>query len=254
MSKFKVGDRVKVVGKEWSAFAGVTGVVTEEDTTGRPFIKPDKDRPDGFGRDSFFWAGSDVELVALNEDDKIEAALARTKKDLGLGSEFESVLNKPEYVMPELPKTGDYVRVTYVNGDTHEAEVIGLRDSSRICPFYNIHFSDGRWTVVPVDAEAYKQYSKDEPHNVVVKVEHIERPIKPVEIDGYWIARKRGGRVVAYLTERDAEQGKGAQTGADTVEEAEANIADWASRPYLRQYIPMTLAIIKYIENEERED
>jgi hypothetical protein len=69
---FEVGDRIEIVGPPmFDAWIGRTGTVIDIDSVYGPYILPDINRPDGYGRSPFYWDGLDgfdsTELRKIND-------------------------------------------------------------------------------------------------------------------------------------------------------------------------------------------
>lgn len=154
----------------------------------------------------------------------------------------------PAYEPPAVPKNGDYVKVTYLNGDMVEGEVRGVsvykgynRDG-----FTGFRVGDfARWAIIP---EPGSTYNETEPHNVAATIEVVKQLAKPVEIDGYWVKRREShGDVAAWSS---VECGGLPMTGACSLEEAYENIKASSDVTYMRKYIPALLAVAKFFEQE----
>lgn len=225
MTDFKPGDRVRIVKdlRFSSGWMGMTGTVLESPHINATQVYADFNengqvRPDGVDLMKFWWPDNKLELIpATNEDAKIEVALAQTKKDLGLCggfddavekartmtfvdrlkhvaategrqdvfTHFEEILNKPEYVMPEVPKEGDYVRLTMKDGYSEEGEV---KSTIEYQGHVNVlvQGSKHRQWIPKTQADADYTRKWDGPRSIIVKVEKIAKPVEIPEI-GKWI-------------------------------------------------------------------
>lgn len=158
MTTFNVGDRVKITGGLLREFVGITGVVEEGDGEGRPFIKPDKNRPDGHKRSPFHWSAEDVELI---EDEpladweyellghkrislEVEAYLDPQTRDIevankGISAAIDAYLAT---LPPEEPT--EFGHVGIITNEAGEVfDVFHRRDT--FCPFFWTSRKDGRW-------------------------------------------------------------------------------------------------------------
>lgn len=156
-------------------------------------------------------------------------------------------LTAPAYEPPTAPKNGDYVKVSYLDGDTVEGEVGEVR---RYRDYNKVGFTGFRvgksWTVIP---EPGSVYFESQPHRVAVTIESVERPVKPVEIDGYWVVRRENyGDVAAWS---NAECKGLPQVNSSSMERAWDDIHSYSDDPSMREYVPALLAVIKFFEQEK---
>lgn len=165
---------------------------------------------------------------------------------MDLHTELVKELNKPTYEPPAVPDSGDYVKVTYLDGDTVEGEVgtvMRYRDYNKV-GFTGFQVGKS-WTVIP---EPGSVYFESQPHRIAVTIKSVERPVEPVEIDGYWVARREEHNDVAAWGSKDFTNIP--VTTAYSLEEAYEKIKASSDVTYMRKYIPALLAIAKFFEQE----
>lgn len=224
-SEFKAGDRVRIKVGANNLYMDYTGPgegkVQNPNYPTLPSGSPYTVLVAVNGGVGKLFRAEDLELITATKDNKIADALKQTKKDLGLCEEFDqaveeaknlplvkrleyvardrneqsvfdhflSVLNKPEYVMPEVPAKGDYVRLTMANGDVKEGEVESTEKNQegQDYPqgFTEINLNKG--IVYIFHCQQGFNYYNWANERKVVKVEHITKPVEIPEV-GKWIA------------------------------------------------------------------
>lgn len=223
MTEFKVGDQVKMRKGAVSYYGTDVGGLTGEVTM--VYAKDMAVLLTGVSGNKIVKFGDAIKIEEVHnvktEDEKIDKALEKTKKDGGYCGDFDraveraknlplverlkfvaqdmgemdifhefeanlKAMNAPFEALPT-PAEGDYITAVTKDGETHTGTVtqVGTITDSGTLPYVSFLINN-KWSVICTDRESFDYYSNVEPHNVLTSWEYTAKPVKIPEV-GRWI-------------------------------------------------------------------